>query len=431
MVQHQVGSRDLTVEAAHRRDLPPSRDVCYGGGQMRAALVGRQVGRAADRWWSRVTASTSLRVVATPFLVSKLLVGLVVVLTVYSHSNTPGFPSIDELLQPFGNWDAQHYLDIAQQGYPAGPLDLTPGHPGILWAFFPGYPALVQLALHAVSNRIAAGMAVSAVCELVALLFLARLVMHERDRESASLAAWLLVLFPYAVFLSAAYSESAFLAAAIASLYYARTRRPHAASAAAGLAILVRITGLALIPVLLIELRGLRGRKLAEGLAAALLIPAAAIGYIVLSTWLRSGDALAYMHAQNSPSFGDHSLAWPWNGAYSTYRLATGLSSSNYDYLFFVQLVLGTAGAVAVVALWLSPRIPRSLSAYATAVWLLAVCLDYWQSVARYEIALIPLVLLASDLTAGRPERRNALLVASAVLMAYNTSVFATGAFVS
>src|SRR5579884_458875 len=192
---------------------------------------------------------STLRLVLPPFLAGKLVTLALPMLTVWSSTQAPGHPTYADLVSPFGAWDGESYRTIATQGYPSGPLDLTPGHPGHLWAFLPGYPMLLRFAMFFIPDSTTAGIVVSAVCELVALVFLAKLVMHERggDADTARDAAWLLVLYPYAVFLTAVYTESPFLAATTASLYYMRRGDYARAGIAGALATTLRVTGLALI----------------------------------------------------------------------------------------------------------------------------------------------------------------------------------------
>jgi hypothetical protein len=81
-----------------------------------------------------------LRVALVPFLVGKIATLLVVVFTVWGTIEGDTLPHLQELEAPFRSWDGENYSTITEHGYPAGPLDLTPGHAGHLWGFFPGYP---------------------------------------------------------------------------------------------------------------------------------------------------------------------------------------------------------------------------------------------------------------------------------------------------
>ena len=92
----------------------------------------------------------------------------------------------------------------------------------------------------------------------------------------------------------------------------------------------VRVTGLALAPALILEhlRRGRRGRGDAR-LVLVLLVPLPLLLFGVYTS-VHSGDALAYLHAQSSPSFG-HAAAWPWTGARATWDVV--VSSSEVERL--------------------------------------------------------------------------------------------------
>jgi hypothetical protein len=367
-----------------------------------------------------------LRLALVPFLVGKMATLLIVVLTVWGTTEGDTRPHLQELEAPFRSWDGENYSTIAEHGYPAGPLDLTPGHAGHLWGFFPGYPILIRVVALVLHDVVLSGMVVSAAAELVALYFLVRLVTLERDRESAGYSAWLLALFPYAVFLSMLYTESTFLAAAAASLYHMRRGNHISACLAAGVAGAVRVTGVALLLPLAIEYLRRRHWRPGPGLLwiAVSILP---LGAFVLHAYHQTGDPLAYQHAQGSASYG-RLLTWPWLGALNTFRQVLG-GSASFAFLETLELVAGGLGLVVVVALFLSPRIPTSLAVYAAGVWLLPASQDYWLGLPRYSLALLPGTILIADATRRRPEWRTAILAVSAVLMGYGTAVLATGRY--
>lgn len=277
----------------------------------------------ASRWAGVRRRAGVLRIAVPPFVASKLIGVLVPMLTVWVRGTGAGLPVASTLLRPFALWDGAAFTEIAQQGYPSGPLDLGAGAPGHLWAYFPGYPLLVHLLGYLVPSTIAAGIVVSAAAELIALVFLAKLILLERgDEASARFACWALAVFPYAVYLTAVFSESTFLAATTASLYYMRRGRDGRASVAAAIAMLVRITGVALIPALIVDhlvrRRGRPGRGLIA-ILSSLLAPLLFVAY----AWRSTGDPLAYLHVERSASF-NRLFAWPWDGARATFASFVG-----------------------------------------------------------------------------------------------------------
>jgi len=368
---------------------------------------------------------STLRLVLPPFVAGKLVTLAVPMLTVWSHTDAPGHPAYADLVSPFGAWDGESYRTIATQGYPSGPLDLTPGHPGHLWAFLPGYPMLLRFAMFFIPDSTTAGIAVSAICELVALVFLAKLVLQEQpgDTESAQTAAWLLVLYPYAVFLTAVYTESPFLAATTASLYYMRRGDDARAGVIGALATAMRITGLALVPAMLLD-HVLRRRKrvLGLGLPAALL-PVVPLLLFVLYAKAQTGDAFAYWHVEQSASF-NRFVAWPWQGAQAT--LSDALAGGFNSFVFGMEFLFGVLGLLAVVYLVRHRReVALSLTAYAAAVWLLSISFVYWLSVPRYLMSMVPVYLAGALFLKRRPALRVPVFTVMGGWMAFVATLFA------
>src|ERR1700680_85598 len=188
------------------------------------ASAAAALGNRATQARASVAASPAVRAAVIPFVAAKLVTFLGVVVVVWSTSNVPGHPSWSDFVRPVGYWDGANYIDIAQQGYPAGPLDLVPGHPGHLWGFFPGLPILLRAGMLIFRDPLTTGIVVNLLAEFLALYYLARLVLLERrgDQGSPRVACWALAFFPNAVFLSVVYTDAGFLAAAIASFYYLR-----------------------------------------------------------------------------------------------------------------------------------------------------------------------------------------------------------------
>jgi hypothetical protein len=371
-----------------------------------------------------------LRIALPAFVAGKLIGLLVPMLTTWVHSPEAGVPSWSALLHPFALWDGAAFTEIAQQGYPGGPLNLAPGTAGHLWAYFPGYPLLVHATAYVVPDTITAGILVSAACELVALVFLAKLILLERgDEASARFACWALALFPYAIYLTSVYSESTFLAATTASLYYMRRGRDGRAAVAAALAMLVRITGVALVPALIVDhlvrRRGRPGRGLLA-ILASLLSPLLFAGY----AWLRTGDVLAWEHAEKSVSF-NRNLAWPWDGARATFETFMRDTGGN-SFVFGMEMLFGVAGLIAVLWLaWHWRTVAPSLTVFAAVAWLMGTSVVYWLSVPRYEMAVVPIYLALADVTRNHPRTRPVLIAVSAGWMGFLATLIATGQFVA
>ena len=114
----------------------------------------------------------------------------------------------------WGRWDAVHYIEIAAFGYY-----------GTDMAFFPLYPGLIAMLGKLTGNHLVAGLVISNLALLFALLFFYKLVEHQYNRHVAQRAIFYISIFPTAIFFSAVYTESLVLCQTVASFYYIRERR--------------------------------------------------------------------------------------------------------------------------------------------------------------------------------------------------------------
>ena len=131
-------------------------------------------------------------------------------------------------------FDANWYAGIAASGYDwEGSFDRQQN-----MAFFPAYPMLMRAvgALTGASSRTlspeqrlfrltACGLVISLVAFLWASWYFGQLARELLDDEHARGALWLLASYPFAVFFSAAYTESLFLLAALGAWYSLRHRQ--------------------------------------------------------------------------------------------------------------------------------------------------------------------------------------------------------------
>jgi hypothetical protein len=197
----------------------------------------------------------AFRAVALPFLVTRigvLAVGLIAAVFIGYTLEAPGRPSAwrldaDPVRNLLARWDTFFYLDIATRGYQWN------GDPaqGQNVVFFPLYPLLMRGLGAAIGGHpLLAGLIVSLLAFLLALVYFWRWIADRLDADAATGAAWLLSAFPLGVFFSAAYTESLYLLIVVGACYHAE-RRQFARSAALGfLGGLVRPNGLLLsIPV--------------------------------------------------------------------------------------------------------------------------------------------------------------------------------------
>jgi hypothetical protein len=371
-----------------------------------------------------------LAIALPPFVASKAITILVPLLTVWARSTGVGTPPASTFLHAFAQWDGAAYARIAAHGYPSGPLSTAIGNPDYLWARFPGYPLLVHLVSYAVPQTVVAGMLVSAIGELVALVFLAKLVVSEgRSSADARFACWALALFPYAFYMTAVYTEGAFLACALACLHWMRRGHEGRASLAAAGAIFIHVTGLALVPALAVEHLARRRGRPGWGLvaiAASLL----SLGVFALWAWRLTGDPLAYVHIAQSPSF-NRLFAWPWTGARTTWDNAVAGRGGD-SFIFAVEVIFGALWlGVAAWMAWRWRAISPSHTVFVAGVWLMSACVIYWLGMPRLMMTAAPIYVASAEMTRRHPAARPVWLAISAGWMGFVCALAATGQFVA
>jgi len=192
---------------------------------------------------------------------------------------------------------------------------------------------------------------------------------------------------------------------------------------------LVRITGVALVPALIVDHLVRRRGRPGPGLVAilsSLLAPLLFVAY----AWRLTGDPLAYLHVERSASF-NRLFAWPWDGARATFGSLVGGTNGN-SFVFGMELLFGIAGLIAVIWLvWNWRTVAPALTVFAAVAWLMSTSLIYWLSVPRYEMTVVPIYLALADITRRHPRSRPVLIAVSAGWMGFLASVMATGQFVA
>lgn len=329
------------------------------------------------------------------------------------------------VLAPFQQWDANHYLHIARDGY--FPADAGPWMDG--WdnreAFFPGFPLLLRTVHVIVPSWTAAGLLVSLVAGAVAVLALSRIARSYAPEDTdGRRTALFFLLSPCAVFLAVGYTEALFLAFALPAWLAAQRHHWATAAALTALATTVRVSGLfmaAAIAVLFaLSAWSGKGWRGAAWLALPALPPLAYSWYL----HTRTGDWMAWKHAQERGWYRDFHTPWEawkntWNAAFE------GLHTTGYAAMFQAELSAMVVGLVLVALLVRHRRWPEAVYV-ALSLWALGT--SYWYvSIPRATLLWWPLWIGLAALSLRRPWFRTAYVCVAAPLSALVALAFLTG----
>ncbi|NJL92475.1 MAG: hypothetical protein HC915_01515, partial [Anaerolineae bacterium] len=174
--------------------------------------------------WLKAPARYWLTRALAAFLVTRLVVFAAAYLGEIALPSITGegFYQADQVdtniwLDMWARWDSGWYIGIVEGGY-----FFQPGLQSSV-AFFPLYPLLTSLLEPIAGSPLAAGVLLSNLCLLGALIFLYLLTDLEfKDSATATRTVFYIAAFPTAFFFSAVYTESVFLLFAVGTLYFAR-----------------------------------------------------------------------------------------------------------------------------------------------------------------------------------------------------------------
>jgi hypothetical protein len=320
----------------------------------------------------------------------------------------------------WARWDSVFFLRIAEHGYDRASA-----------AFYPLYPGLVAgLGRAFFGHYVVAGIVVSLAATLGSFLLLQRLAEERLGLDGARRAVLYLALFPMALFLGAVYSEALYLLLVLAAFVLAERGRFAAAGLVTGLAILTRLTGLALLPALAVLAWRRRDRPRAlAGLALAL--PVAAIYPLVL--WQQIGDPWAFFHAQER-WHRHRSAAGPLGGIWDAFTnwVPPGADHSHAIAVNVEALVaLALLVALTVVA-WRRFGAPYGLFAAVSIAIPLSLPSDRWPllSMPRFGLVIFP-IFLALAVLGGRPRVHTAIVAVSSMFLGIAIAQWALWQWVS
>ena len=312
-------------------------------------------------------------------------------------------------------WDGDWYQSLMLHGYDGMPLE------GV--RFFPGYVFLGRLVDVVVPGGPATALLlVSNMGTLVAMLLIHRLVMIESSDDGlARRAVWALALFPPAFVLTWAYAEGPFLALVVGCLILLRRERWWEAALLAAAAALVRPTGaLLVVPALCAVARpSVPARSIVGRLAAVAAGPAGAGGYVLWAS-LHFDEAFIPLTVQ-SRLRGDpvDPVRRLWQGLGELFG-----PDVLGDGLHIVAVVALLVALVVLLREW-----PLRYGAFAAACLVVAVSVDNLNSLERYSLNGVPIVLGVATM-AGHRRLGGLVPVASGLALVAMSAAAWSGSYV-
>jgi hypothetical protein len=320
------------------------------------------------------------------------------------------------LWSQWSDWDGRWYAAIATGGYRP---DLR------RFAFFPLLPLLeAWLRGYLGGSAAAAGVAVSLAASCAAFTLLYQRVSEWSDEATAERAVRYLALFPTGFFLAVAYTESLFLALALACMRALDRRRWLAAGVTGALAALTRNAGVLL--ALPAAWAVLQSRESLRRWWPVVLIPGALLGFMAYQGAV-AHDLLAFVHVQ---AVWRRHVAWPWTTAALLWHALWHAPDAAGNLANLASALL------AAFTLWLGRRwIPVADQIVAWALWAISAAAPAQPpalvllSMDRFVIVIYPLFAELGR-WGRRPALDRALMLAMPVAQAALFTLFIHGYFV-
>lgn len=346
----------------------------------------------------------------------------------------PSFPYGEVLLEPlgpravssWGNFDGVHYLTIIERGYVGT---------GAIQAFFPLFPQIVKSVSIVIGNPLIAGLLVSTSCFAVALYFLFKLVRLDEDKKTAQRVMWLVLFFPTAFFFTSLYTESLFLLEVVLAFYYARKKQWIIASLFTIFASATKVTGILLVPALLIEYYEQIGTKkmvIWEKIKTTTTLLLGGSGLAMYMLYLKKvfGDPLLFLHVQSQFGSGRetekfillYQVFWRYIKMIATVPVQSLVFYTVAHEFIITILFLG----LLISAFW---YVRKSYVVFGLISMIVPTLTGTLTSMPRYVLVLFPAFMVLAKIV---PERfYKSLLVFFGILLFINTILFIQGYWVA
>lgn len=272
----------------------------------------------------------------------------------------------------FGNWDGQHFLNIAQKGY-INSYEL---------AFFPLYPVLIKiLDTFLPASALIVGIGLNWVLTVTGFLYLYKLLQLDFKRPAVWWILGLIISFPLSFFFLVLYSESLFFCLSVAALYYFRQQKKWTVILLLTLLTLTRMAGIALVLAILIDVYKKKSWW-------HFLFPLFGIGSFVIFGFFNTGNLLAIVQAETN---WERLVTVPGFVLFNSIFVLVREGVSYRNYSVAIDLVL--VGIVLAILLRSYRLLSRLYWNYALFSILIPLSTSTFLSFPRFLIVIFPLFI--------------------------------------
>lgn len=313
-------------------------------------------------------------------------------------------------------WDATNYIGIASGGYKNIVIDnVTMMGDGVYQTlvFFPLYPALTYLVSLIIHNVLVAALVTSSLCYIGGCIFLYMAAALKYNKLIAEKTVILISVFPFSFFFGAMLTESTFLLAGSACIYFTFKRKRWIAGLFGMLGALSRMQGILLVVFMGVEwleanqifllIRKKEWRTFFSKLIELIPIFLIVLGSFIylLINYVITGDFMYFMKLQNN--VWGHQFK---NVGFGIQNIFHNLISSDVETnlkfsVWAPQLILFFCTIYILFRCFRRHR--DSLTAFLFVYTLISYSTDFLVSGGRYLSIALPLFIFTAELCEKRP----------------------------
>ena len=337
-------------------------------------------------------------------------------------------PKDNSLLSIFYNWDAKHYLTIAQHAYE--PLER--GEPFYL-VFLPLWPFLIYILNLPIKNIMLSGILLANIFSLFGGILFFLTIKKDYGFKIALYATLLIFIFPASFYFHVPYTESLFFFLIMAFFYALRNERFFSAAIFGLLSSSTRIVGILLVVPFLFEYYSIYKLKINKKIFYPALIPLG-IGLHMMVAYYYTGNFFAFFELQkthwthksvnllNIPlQFYEGLKSLFSSNDFNTNSLLTGRLEPLFSFFGIVVLLSGYR------------LLRKSYFYYGAVTFILILSQSFWLSNTRFIMLIFPIFIILAHFFTAQGERSYRCILGICwaffciMLMTYFFSRYVTG----